>query len=44
MYKESYEAVPIRDMEFVADFQDFEEDQEWVHAAVDGIIEEEEPL
>ena len=43
-YKESYEAVPIRDMQLVADFQDFENDQEWVYAAIDGIIEDKEPL
>jgi hypothetical protein len=37
-YCESYEVLPIRELQLVAEQQDFEDDNEWVQIAQDGII------
>jgi hypothetical protein len=43
-YRDSYEAEPIREMILSPDFQDIVEDEDWVNAISNGIVQQDEEL
>jgi hypothetical protein len=43
-YQESYENEPIQELIFSPDFQDVEDDREWVNGIHDGLIQQDEVL
>ena len=43
-YQDLYKAGPIREMVLSPDFQDIEEDVDWVNAINDGIVQPDEEL
>jgi hypothetical protein len=43
-YRDSYKAEPIQEMIFAPDFQDVEDDRDWVNGIDNGVVQQDEEL